>query len=31
VKYPLKDPIEFQRINWVHIINLVKDQIDTRR
>jgi hypothetical protein len=31
VKYPLKDPIEFQHINWLHIINLVKDQIDTRR
>lgn len=29
VKYPLKDPIEFQRVEWVPIINFIKDQINT--
>jgi hypothetical protein len=31
VKYPLKDPIEFEHVNWVHIIRLVRDQIDTHK
>jgi hypothetical protein len=25
----LKDPIEFQRVEWVPIINFIKDQINT--
>jgi hypothetical protein len=25
VKYPLKDPVEFQHVNWFSIINLFKE------
>jgi hypothetical protein len=30
VKYPLKDPIEFQHIDWFPLISFIRDQIETR-
>ena len=29
VKYPLKDPIEFQRVDWLPLISFIKDQVET--
>ena len=25
VKYPLKDPVEFQHVDWLPVINLIKE------